>query len=208
MAAGKRIIYQSLTEMVAPEHTALVVWDVQNGLANAIFNKVEFAKNLKAFIAAARKKNIPVIYTKITPLPRQYESAFRLYTQMRRAGVDDPEKLPLFMQPGSPESEIYPDVAPLASDTVLNKHTTSIFIGTHFESMMRNKGIETLIFTGITTEIGIDSSARDSANRSFYTIVVEDCVSSADKESHDSTLKVLKKVCVVATSKDIAKEWK
>ncbi|MBM2824510.1 MAG: hypothetical protein HW402_174 [Dehalococcoidales bacterium] len=207
-AQDKRTIYQNLAEMVAPEHTALVVWDVQNGLANAIFNKVEFTKNLKSFIATARKINIPVIYTKITPLPRQYESAFRLYTQMKRAGVDDLEKLPPFMQPGSPESEIYPDVAPLASDVVLNKHTTSIFIGTHFESMMRNRGIKTILFTGISTEIGIDSSARDSANRGFYTIVVEDCVSSSDKESHESTLKVLKKVCVVAPSKDIAKEWK
>ncbi len=97
--------------------------------------------------------------------------------------------------------------APSPNDIVINKHTASIFIGTHFEHMMRNSGIKTLLFTGISTEIGIDSSARDAANRGFYTIVVEDCCSSPDKEMHESALKILRRICLVKSSKDIVKEW-
>ena len=126
---------------------------------------------------------------------------------MKRFGVDEPDKLPPFMQPGNPESEIHANVRPVQNDIVLNKHTASIFIGTQFEYIMRNREIKTLLFTGISTEIGIDSSARDAANRGFYTIIVEDCVSSPDKEMHELALKIMKRICLVKNSKDIIKEW-
>ena len=207
-ASGKYRIYKNLQEMVAPAHTALVVWDVQNALVNRIFNQTEFLANLKAFIASARNSGLPLIYSKITPLPPQYESPFRTYMFMKRFGVDDPEKLPAFMRPGTPESEINEQVGPLENDLVLNKHTASIFIGTHFENMLRNRGINTILFTGISTEMGIDSSARDSANRGFYTIVIEDCVSSPDKDLHESALRTLKSVCLVMPSVDIIEAWR
>lgn len=191
-----------------PGHTALVIWDVQNSLVKSIFNKEEFLQNLKLFIEAARANDIPIIYTKITPLPGKYESPSRMYMFMKRYSVDDPGKLPPHMLPGSKESEIHGEVSPLAEDIVLNKHTPSIFIGTHFESMMRNRGIETILFTGIATEIGIDSSARDSANRGFYTIVVEDCVSSSDRGMHEASLKTLNRICLISPSMEIMKEWK
>lgn len=202
------MIYRNLQEIASPGHTALVVWDVQYALVKSIFNKEEFLPNLKLFIEATRCHNIPIIYTRITPLPRDYESPSRIYMLMKRYGVDDPEKLPAFMLPGSPEAEIHEQVGPSGEDMVLNKHTPSIFIGTHFENMMRNRGINTILFTGIATEIGIDSSARDSANRGFYTIVIEDCVSSSDKGMHEASLKTLSRVCLVVSSKDIMKIWK
>ena len=73
---------------------------------------------------------------------------------------------------------------------------------------MRHSGVNTILFTGISTEIGVASSARDSASRGFYTVVVEDCVSASEKEIHETTLKTLGRVCLVVPSKDIIKEWK
>lgn len=200
-------IHTRLKDIVDPSHTALVVWDVQNLLVKGIFNPEAFLKNSKTLLDKTRRSQIPIIYTKITPLPREYESPFRTYMLMKRFGVDDPEKVPQFLIPGTPEAEIHQEIFPQKGDLVLDKHTASIFIGTHFEQMMRVKGIQTLIFTGITTEIGIASSARDSANRGFYTIVVEDCVSSPDKEMHEYALKILKRVCIVSSSKDLMKVW-
>jgi nicotinamidase-related amidase len=200
-------IHTRLKDIVDPSHTVLVVWDVQNLLVKGIFNPEAFLKDSKSLQDKARKFQIPVIYTKITPLPREYESPFRTYMFMKRFGVDSPEKVPQFLIPGTPEAEIHQEIFPQKDDLVLDKHTASIFIGTHFEQMMRVKGIQTIIFTGITTEIGIASSARDSANRGFYTIVVEDCVSSPDKEMHEYALKVLKRVCIVSSSQDLMKVW-
>lgn len=202
------MLYRDLREMVQPSHACLVVWDVQNALVKAIFNRGLFLKNLKGLIAAARQAGVSVVYTKITPLPVAYESPWRLYLQMKRAGVDDPAKLPSSMQPGSLEAEIPTEVAPIKNDMVLDKHTASIFIGTHFEYMMRNRRITTLIFTGISTEIGVDSSARDAANRGFYTIVANDCVSSSDQTMHEATLKILPRICLVMPAAEIVREWK
>lgn len=202
------MIYDNLQEIVDPEHTVLVICDVQNWPVEAAFNKEEFLKNLKLLIKAARSAKIPLIYTQMTSLPIQYESSWRIYTLMKRSGVTDPEKVSPFMPPGSPESEIYSELSPIGDDLVLNKHTTDIFIGTHLENMLRSRNINTLLFTGVSTEFGIDPSARDSSNRGFYTIVVEDCVSSSDKEMHEAAIKLLRKVCLVMPSQDIMKEWK
>jgi nicotinamidase-related amidase len=200
-------IFTGLKDIIDPVHTALVVWDVQNMLVDRSFNQETFLKNTKRLIDKARSHQIPVIYTKITPLPREYESPFRLYMMMKRVGVDDPDKLPQFMVPGTPEAEIQKDLFPQDGDIVLDKHTPSIFIGTHFEPMMHNYGIKTIVYTGISTEIGIASSARDSANRGFYTVVVGDCVSSSDQEAHEMTLKILERVCIISQSEALIKTW-
>jgi nicotinamidase-related amidase len=126
---------------------------------------------------------------------------------MKRFGVDDPDKLPQFMVPGTPGSEIQKDISPVDGDIVLDKHTASIFIGTHFEQMMHQYGIRTILYIGISTEIGIASSARDSANRGFYTVVVGDCVSSSDQEAHEMTLKILERVCIVSQSEALIEAW-
>ncbi|MCX9009574.1 MAG: cysteine hydrolase [Candidatus Methanoperedens sp.] len=203
-----KTIYETLEEIVAPEHTALVIWDVQNALVNNIFNKEEFLTNLKAIIKAAREKGISVIYTKITPLPVDYNSSWSIYMMMKRYGVGDPARLPQFMEPGTSDADIHADVAPSDKDVVINKHTASIFIGTHIEYMLRNKGIDAIVFTGISTEFGIDSNARDASNRGFYPVVVKDCVSSRDKKMHEASLNVLSRLCIVVSCAEVIKEWK
>lgn len=200
-------MYMNLKEIIDPNHTALLVWDVQNLLVNGIFNKKEFLKDLKSLLEIARDKNVPIIYSKITPLPKDYESSFRTFMFMKRFKIKDPEKLPRFLVPGTPEAEIPSEVAPSDTDIIIEKNTASIFIGTNFEYLMRNKGIDTILFTGISTEFGVASSARDSCNRGFYTVVVEDCVSSFNQKMHEMTLDILKTICLVKTSQNIVKEW-
>jgi nicotinamidase-related amidase len=197
-------VYENLKEIVDPKHSCLVVWDVQNGLVDRIFNKQEFLTNLHNLIEKLRSK-MPIVYTLITPLPRHYASGWNLFSMMRRYGVDDVEKIPPFMAPGSAEREIPQSVFPDKIDIVLEKSTASIFVGTNFEYMMRNRNITTLIFTGIATEMGIESSARDASNRGFYPVVVSDCVSSMDNEGHERSLKTMAKLFIVESSGNILK---
>jgi nicotinamidase-related amidase len=195
-------VYQELSEIIDPSHTCLIVWDVQNGLVDRIFNKEEFISNLKRLVDILRGK-MPVAYTLITPLPREFQSSWGIFNMMRRFNVKEVDKLPHFMQPGSQEREIPEALKPLKGDITLDKATASIFIGTNFENMMRNRRITTLIFTGIATEAGIESSARDASNRGFYPVVVSDCVSSMDKNAHERSLKNLEKAAIVKSSTEI-----
>jgi len=183
-----KTIYSKVEEIVEPSHTALVVWDVQKLLVDFIFNKEEFMKNINLLIKSARNSKIPIFYTVIEMLPTKYESSSRLYTYtkifanlQKRSMPQPPEKRDLSLAIETWEEEI-----------VITKHTASIFIGTDFERMIRNAGITTIVFTGIATEIGIESSARDALNRDFYSVVVSDAVSSPIKMHIPALYKIWK----------------
>jgi nicotinamidase-related amidase len=205
---GRLNIFENMKEIVDPEHTALVIWDCQNGLINNIFNKEEFLANLKGLLSAARERGVPIIYTRITPLPSEYRSSWNIYQGMLRFKVDDPTKIPVFMKSGSPEAEINAEVYPLEAELVINKQSSSIFFGTNFDQLMRSRGIQTILFAGIATEIGIEHSAREASIRGFYTVVVSDCVSSNDKAMHEMALKIMARLYLVDSSGDILNEWR
>lgn len=177
----------NLEKLIKKEECALIVWDVQDALVSRIFNREEFFSSVLKLLEAARSNSIPVFYTKITPLPERYESPLR-----RAAGFGK-------FQPGDIAREVYPK----DGDTVLNKNTASIFIGTNFELMARNAGIKTLIFTGISTEIGVETSARHAQNLGFIPVVVQDAVSSGDPEAHERSLKNMSKMMPVMSSDDV-----
>jgi nicotinamidase-related amidase len=204
MNANGITIFEDLREIVAPGHSCLVIWDVQVGLVDRIFNKEEFINSLRGLIEGLRGK-IPIVYTLITPVQKGFQSSWQIYSMMRRFNVKEVAKLPHFMAPGSKEREIPEAVKPVAGDVILDKPTASIFIGTNFENMMRNRGVTTLLFTGIATEFGIESSARDASNRGFYPVVISDCVSSMDKDAHERSLKNLDKMVIITSSVELLK---
>jgi len=154
-----KIVYNTIEEIVDPSHTALVVWDVQYGTTKVIFNKEEFSRNLNSVVELGRKSNIPMFFTAIQMLPKRFESSSIIYT-LGKLGFDS-----LFEQFTSEDTDFA--ITPQQDETVINKHTGSIFIDTGFERMLRNAGIITVVFTGIATEGGVESSARDAFNRGF-----------------------------------------
>ncbi len=202
-----REIYLALEKMIHPDHTALVIWDVQKVLFKNIFNKDEFAASLKSLLGAARENHVPVVYTKILRAPAEWENPARLRFAMNRYKIFDAAKVPQVGDPADPEMEIAEEVKPGPADLVLSKHTANIFVGTPFDYFMRNRGIETLIFTGIATDMGIDTSARNAASLGYYTVVVSDCVSSSDKGRHEAIIKTLPVVCPVLTAEEIKRKW-
>ncbi len=122
-----------------------------------IFNKEEFSKNLNSLVETARELNIPAFFTTIQTLSKRFESSANIYT-LGKLGFDR-----LYEQINTEDIEF--TIKPKQDEMVINKHTASIFIDTGFERMLRNAGIITIVFTGIATECGIKSSARDVFNR-------------------------------------------
>ena len=191
----ERKVYTEIKEIVNPEHTALIVWDVQKMLVNNIYNKEEFLKNINALIESARNKGMPIFFTRITPLPKEFESPARKYSSSKMK----------FNLSQLPKEMFDLAIEPKSNEIVINKNTASIFIGTNFELMCRNAGIETLIIAGIATEIGVESTARDAANRGFYVVVDSNASSSSDKEAHERSLENMKKLFDVLSTDDIIK---
>ena len=73
---------------------------------------------------------------------------------------------------------------------------------------MRNAGLSTIMFCGISTEIGIESSARDALNRGFFPVVINDAVSSPNREAHQRSLQNLATMVVVLSTKELTTFWK
>ena len=206
---GYSKIYDTIEDIIDPSHTALVVWDVQNMLVSRIFNREEFTGNISSVIELARRANVPIFFTRIQMLPIRFESPARLYS-LRRLGFDrvsqtlTKEDLDFAIKPKQLHQQ---EKEEQQSEIVIDKHTASIFIDTGFEHMLQNAGIVTVVLTGIATEFGIESSARDASNRGFYSVVVSDCVSSPDKEAHNRSLENMKKLITIISSKEIENIW-
>src|SRR5919108_1536108 len=196
---GDKIVYNTIEEILDPSHTALVVWDVQHGSAKIIFNKEEFSRNLNSVVELARQSNIPIFFTPIQMLPKRFESSASIYT-FGKLGFDR-----IFEQFTTEDMDF--TIKPKQNEIVINKHTASIFIDTGFERMLRNAGIITVVFTGIATEFGVESSARDAFNRGFYSLVVSDSVSSPYKEGHDRSLENMKNLITIMNSKELENVW-
>jgi nicotinamidase-related amidase len=193
-----KIVYTNVEEILDPSHTALVVWDVQNLLVDKIFNKQEFMNNLISTVDLARKSNVPVFFTRIQILPIQFESPSRLYTISKLV-------LDRIGQPSAQDMAL--KIKPDQNEIIIDKHTASIFIDTGFERMIRNAGIVTIVFTGIATEFGVESSAREALSRGFYSVVVSDIASSPDREAHSRSLENMEKMMTVINSKEIENIW-
>ena len=196
---GDKIVYDTMKEILNPPHTALVLWDIIDPFTKLAFNREEFVKNLNNLVESARKSNIPIFFTTIQVLPKRFESSVNTYT-MGKLGFDR-----LFEQIKSETMEF--TIKPIQDEMVIHKHTASIFIDTGFERMLRSAGIVTVIFTGIATECGIESCARDAFSRGFYSVVASDCVSSPSKERHERSIENMKSLLNVVESKEILKFW-
>ena len=196
---GDKIVYDTMEEILNPPHTALVLWDTIDAFTKMAFNREEFIKNQNNFVEAARKSNVPIFFTTIQVLSKRFESSVNTYT-MGKLGFDR-----LFEQIKSETMEF--TIKPRQDEMVIHKHTASIFIDTGFERMLRSAGIVTVIFTGIATECGIESSARDAFSRGFYSVVASDCVSSPNKERHERSIENMKSLLTVIESIEILKFW-
>lgn len=192
-------IDQELKEIVGPARTALLVWDVQNRLVNNIFNRDIFLSNTKRLVIKAREKGVPVIFSKSMPLPEKFESPARKY--MFRNMFKNFKNMA--QVPNGQDLTI----EALENDIVIPKNTASMFIGTNFEMLLRNAGITTIVFTGIATEMGVESSARDASNRGFFPVIITDAVSSMNEDAHKRSLENLARMMILMETKDIESVW-
>ncbi len=73
-------------------------------------------------------------------------------------------------------TEILPELAPEAGDVVLYKHRYSGFFETDLDAILKQAGIKTLIFTGCTTSICVESTVRDAMFRDYACVLLADCM--------------------------------
>jgi nicotinamidase-related amidase len=171
--------------------SVLVIWDMQRGIAGRAFNRTDMVPRIAELLAAYRARKLPVVYSRHTTPPEGWGNPSTARSMVRRGMTLGGFRL----APGTPEWEIVPELEPRPDDLVLAKFTSSFFVGTPLESMLRFRRAETLVLTGVSTEGGIFSTARHAVNLGFHPLVVEDAVGSMTPEGNAAGLRTLREMC-------------
>jgi ureidoacrylate peracid hydrolase len=105
-------------------------------------------------------------------------------------------------------SEPYDGLVPQPGDMVVHRHHYSAFIGTGLADSLKNAGIETIIVTGVATNVCCETTIRDGCCEGFYVVVPRDCVATYDSEDHERSLEHMDNYYAVVTdSQAIMKQW-
>ena len=201
-------IPRTLADFLRPGRVALVMWDMQKGLAGRSPAIDQIVPNANALIAAAERAKIPVIWSRHVLPPLRLTSGPFLRFLMKKQNVDRPSELKPTMQDGMDDTEFVAGLAPQTHHIVLQKSQPSLFVDTPLDLRLKTMAIDTLVMTGVATDIGIELTCRHGAALGYYSVVVEDATGSYNSEVHERSLAFLRGwTTPVVTTQMIVDMW-
>lgn len=90
---------------------------------------------------------------------------------------------------GSREHEIVDELKPRPGEHVLRKTTIGAFASTHIDSLLRALGCEQLYLTGVSTNMCVETTAREAADRGYGVTLVEDACGTTHEDLHEVTMR-------------------
>ena len=171
-----------LTFKPEPDRCALLVFDICNDFVapGGIFEvpgAAAIVPNLKALIAFCRGKNIPVIYTQ--HVVREDLSDIGIIGEIWPQIPDLVRERRGFVK-GAEGMEIYEPIKPGPQDIKIEKRRYSAFAHTDLDAVLKGKKRDTLLITGVSTNIGPETTFRDAVVRDCRVIFVSDCTANKD----------------------------
>jgi ureidoacrylate peracid hydrolase len=185
-----------------PAETAVVVIDMQNdfGAAGGMFDRagVDIGQiratiaPIRRVLAAARSFAMPVVYLKMAYQPDLADfppPGSRTARAHRRFGagseVPTPNGSGRILIRDTWNSAILDELRPEPGDVELYKHRISGFFGTSLDEVLRDRSITSLIFTGCTTSVCVESTLRDASYRDYRALMLEDCCAEPARPGTD-----------------------
>ncbi|EOR24687.1 cysteine hydrolase [Cytobacillus oceanisediminis] len=190
-----------------PKHSALLIVDVQNDYCHKegslakqdldVSMVDEMMPNLKSMITSMKEINVPIIYIQTI-----HEDSTDSETWIKRLKGKNQKNL---CRKDTWGAEFY-QLEPENKDVIVIKHRYSAFINTRLDSVLRALKIQTLLMAGVSTNICVESTARDGFMLDYDVIFLSDCTAAFSKEAHDMTLQTINQFFgTVATSKEVVK---
>jgi nicotinamidase-related amidase len=186
-----------------PASTALVIIDMQRdfvdpgGFGEALGNDVSLLRRaivpIRSVLDAARRRGMLVIHTReghrpdLSDLPSSKKRRGRL-----KNGIGDPGPMGRILVRGEYGHDIVDELKPAPGEPVVDKPGKGAFYATDLDSMLRNRGIRSLVVCGVTTEVCVNTSVREANDRGYDCLVLEDCVGSYFPEFQRAALDMIK----------------
>lgn len=178
----------------APQQSALIVVDMQNAYASQggyldlagfdVSATRPVIDNINTAVAAARAAGMLIIWFQNGwddqyveaggPGSPNYHKSNALKTMRQR-----PELQGKLLAKGGWDYQLVDELTPQEGDIVLPKPRYSGFFNTPLDSILRSRGIRHLVFTGIATNVCVESTLRDGFFLEYFGIVLEDATHQA-----------------------------
>ena len=165
-----------------PARTALVSIDLQRGIAAgpvAPHPASDIVARAAEMARALRAAGGTVVLVRVTPSADRRDALHPL--------TDTPPWTPA-PQPAD-WAEIIPELGPAAGDIVITKRQWGAFYGTELDLQLRRRGVDTILLAGISTNVGVESTARDAYERGYQQVFVEDAMSARSADDHEHTVR-------------------
>jgi nicotinamidase-related amidase len=162
--------------------TALVVIDLQKGIAAQAtqpYPASEVIANAARLVQAFRKNGMPVFLVHVVTTPET----------MLKVTSDAPLSRPSPLPPDW--AEFVPALTPIPSDIVIAKKQWGAFYGTDLELQLRRRGMKTIVLSGISTNFGVESTARFAYEFGFQQVFAEDAMAGMSAELHEAAVRFI-----------------
>ncbi len=147
----------------------------------------------KRLLEAFRQGNREVVYTRHGALLKDGRDMIARRRQRDQDSIQSTDR-PTLWSRGSFEHEILEELAPCDNELVIDKNASSPFNGTGIDQLLRNMNLDTLVMVGMATDMCVETTARDAADRGYNVIVVEDAVATFFPHHHRAALSAMARV--------------
>jgi|SRR5687767_485937 len=192
------------TPRLDPATTAVVVVDVQRLFTDMVGAPIEPPLNdvlprIGRFVDDSRKAGATIVLVRTIIAPDAHSRSTRQWPEFMRAG----------MAPDAPGSTFDPCLNLHPGDIEVVKQRYSAFIGTRLDEILRERGIVSIVVLGLTTNVCVQSTARDAWQRDYETITLADCCAEIGPGSHDASLAWTgRNFGVVCRSDEVTAHWR
>jgi nicotinamidase-related amidase len=184
-------IFSTLQELVHPQRTALLVYDMQVGIVPQIPDGTAILSKVQTLLKATRRAGIRTIFTRHMSLPPELMGGFQYRMAMAWQRKQTPAEISSPFLRDSPAFQLVPELQPLPSEAIFDKLAMSAFEGTPLQFTLRDCGIRSVILAGIALEIGIEPTCRHAADLGIIPIIVRDACGAGNSDAADQCVSSL-----------------
>ncbi len=151
--------------------------------------------NMQRLQQACRDAGIEVMYTTIESLTKDGRDRSLDY---KITGFNVPK--------GSWDGRVIDQIAPGDDEIWLPKTSSSVFVSTHIDYVLRNLGIKQLVISGLLTDQCVESAIRDACDLGYLVTQVTDACTTYSRERHDNSIRTIKGYCRQVTTDALLSE--